>query len=68
MATNKLPEGSTWDKFILSNVTSDQTVTVTFAPDTNNDGIPDKYQTVTVIASSDGSGSVDPSKKRSSSR
>ena len=63
MATNKLPEGSTWDKFILSNVTSDQTVTVTFAPDTNDDGIPDKYQTVTVTASSDGSGTVDPSKK-----
>ena len=64
MATNKLPEGSTWDKFILSNVTSDQTVTVTFAPDTNDDGIPDKYQTVTVTASSDGSGTVDPSKKK----
>lgn len=63
MATNKLPVGSTWDKFILSNVTSDQTVTVTFAPDTNDDGIPDKYQTVTVTASSDGSGTVDPSKK-----
>lgn len=63
MATNKLPEGSTWDKFIVSNVTSDQTVTVTFAADTNDDGIPDKYQTVTVTASSDGSGTVDPLKK-----
>lgn len=63
MATNKLPEGSTWDKFIVSNVTSDQTVTVTFAPDANDDGIPDKYQTVTVTASSDGSGTVDPLKK-----
>lgn len=63
MATNKLPEGSTWDRFTISNVTSDQTVTVTFAPDTNDDGIPDKYQTVTVTASSDGSGTVDPLKK-----
>lgn len=63
MATNKLPEGSTWDKFIINNVTSDQTVTVTFAPDANDDGIPDKYQTVTVTASSDGSGTVDPLKK-----
>lgn len=63
MATNKLPEGSTWSKFVLKNVTEDQTVTVTFAPDANDDGIPDKYQTVTVSAKSDGTGEVTPSKK-----
>lgn len=63
MATNKLPEGSTWDAFKLTDITENQTVTVTFAADTNDDGIPDKYQTVTVTASADGSGTVDPLKK-----
>lgn len=63
MATNKLPEGSTWDAFKLTNVTENQAVTVTFAADTNADGIPDKYQTVTVTASANGSGTVDPLKK-----
>lgn len=63
MTTNKLPEGSTWDTFKLTNITEDQEVTVTFAADTNNDNIPDKYQTVVVTASADGSGSIDPSKK-----
>lgn len=64
MATNKLPEGSTWSKFVLKNVTEDQTVTVTFAPDANDDGIPDKYQIVTVSATTDGTGEVTPSKKK----
>lgn len=63
MATNKLPEGSTWNAFKLTNITEDQEVTVTFAADTNNDDIPDKYQTVIVTASADGSGTIDPSKK-----
>lgn len=63
MATNTLPEGSTWKRFILENVTENQEIRVTFAPDVNNDGIPDKYQTVVVSSSVDGSGSVDPSKK-----
>ena len=68
MATNKLPEGSTWNAFKLTNITEDQEVTVTFAADTNNDDIPDKYQTVIVTASADGSGTIDPSKKRNNSR
>lgn len=63
MATNKLPEGSTWNAFKLTNITENQEVTVTFAADTNNDDIPDKYQTVIVTASADGSGTIDPSKK-----
>ena len=63
MATNKLPEGSTWNRFVIENVTENQEIRVTFAPDANSDGIPDKYQTVVVTASSDGSGTVDPSKK-----
>ena len=60
--TNKLPDGSTWNSFVLQNVTEDQTVTVTFAPDLNDDGIPDKYQTVTVLTSTDGDGTVSPQK------
>ena len=63
MATNKLPEGSTWNSFILENVTEDQEIRVTFSPDTNSDGIPDKYQVVTVSSATDGSGTVDPLKK-----
>ena len=63
MATNKLPAGSTWNRFVIENVTANQEIRVTFAPDANSDGIPDKYQTVVVTASSDGSGTVDPSKK-----
>ena len=63
MATNKLPAGSTWNRFVIENVTENQEIRVTFAPDANSDGIPDKYQTVVVTASSDGSGTVDPSKK-----
>lgn len=66
MATNKLPEGSTWDLFVIENVTENQEIRVTFEPDANSDEIPDKYQTVVVTASSDGSGTVDPSKKDSS--
>ena len=63
MATNKLPAGSTWNRFVIENVTENQEIRVTFAPDANSDGIPDKYQTVVVTASADGSGTVDPSKK-----
>lgn len=63
MATNKLPEGSTWSRFVIQNVTENQEIRVTFAPDVNNDGVPDKYQTVQVSAVSDGSGTVDPLKK-----
>lgn len=63
MATNKLPEGSTWNRFVIQNVTENQEIRVTFAPDANSDGVPDKYQTVVVTASADGSGTVDPSKK-----
>lgn len=48
MKTNKLPDGSTWNQFKLSNVTENQEVKVTFSPDTNADGIPDKYQTVVI--------------------
>lgn len=57
------PAGSTWNRFVIENVTENQEIRVTFAPDANSDGIPDKYQTVVVTASSDGSGTVDPSKK-----
>ena len=63
MATNKLPEGSTWNSFVIKNVTEDQEIKVTFSPDTNSDGIPDKYQVVTVSSATDGSGTVDPLKK-----
>ena len=63
MATNKLPAGSTWNRFVIENVTENQEIRVTFAPDANSDGIPDKYQTVVVTASANGSGTVDPSKK-----
>ena len=63
MATNKLPGGSTWNRFVIENVTENQEIKVTFAPDMNSDGVPDKYQTVVVSASTDGSGTVDPSKK-----
>ena len=63
MATNKLPAGSTWNRFVIENVTENQEIRVTFAPDANSDGIPDKYQTVIVTASANGSGTVDPSKK-----
>ena len=63
MATNKLPGGSTWNRFVIENVTENQEIRVTFAPDENNDGVPDKYQTVVVSADTDGSGTVDPSKK-----
>lgn len=63
MATNKLPAGSTWNRFVIENVTENQEIRVTFAPDANSDGVPDKYQTVVVTASADGSGTVDPSKK-----
>ena len=60
MATNKLPDGSTWNRFVIENVTENQEIRVTFAPDENNDGVPDKYQTVVVSADTDGSGIVDP--------
>lgn len=60
--TNKLPEGSTWNKFIIENVTENKEIKVTFAADINSDGIPDKYQRVTVSAAADGEGSVDPLK------
>lgn len=63
MATNQLPGGSTWNRFVIENVTENQEIRVTFAPDANSDGIPDKYQTVVVTALADGSGTVDPSKK-----
>lgn len=63
MTTNKLPDGSTWHSFKLTNVTENQTVTFTFSPDTNGDGIPDKYNIYTVTSVSEGQGSVDPSKK-----
>lgn len=62
MKTNKLPDGSTWNQFKLSNVTENQEVKVTFSPDTNADGIPDKYQTVVITAAADGAGTVDPLK------
>ena len=63
MATNQLPVGSTWNRFVIENVTENQEIRVTFAPDANSDGIPDKYQTVVVTALTDGSGTIDPSKK-----
>ncbi len=63
MPTNKLPDGSTWTSFKLADVTENQEVKVTFSADINDDGVPDKYQTVTVTATTDGSGSVDPLKK-----
>lgn len=63
MATNILPEGSTWTRFVVENVTESQEIRVTFSADANSDGIPDKYQTVVVSSSVDGSGTVDPSKK-----
>lgn len=63
MTTNKLPDGSTWNSFKLTNVTENQTVTFTFSPDTNGDGIPDKYNIYTVTSVAEGQGSVDPSKK-----
>lgn len=63
MTTNKLPDGSTWKSFKLTNVTENQTVTFTFSPDTNGDGIPDKYNIYTVTSVAEGQGSVDPSKK-----
>ena len=63
MATNQLPGGSTWNRFVIENVTENQEIRVTFAPDANSDGIPDKYQTVVVTALADGSGTIDPSKK-----
>lgn len=62
MATNQLPEGSTWTSFKITNVTENQEIKVTFSADTNADGIPDKYQTVVVTSTTDGSGTVDPSK------
>ena len=61
--TNKLPAGSTWEQFILENVTSNQTVTITFAADTDGSGIPDKYETITVTAVAGDGGSVSPEKK-----
>ena len=61
--TNKLPGGSTWEQFILENVTSNQTVTITFAADTDGSGIPDKYETITVTAVAGDGGSVSPEKK-----
>ena len=61
MATiNKLPEGSTWDKFIVDNVTSDVEVQVTFAPDTNDNDIPDKYENFKVSVETSEGGSADP--------
>lgn len=60
--TNKLPEGSSWNKFIVTNVTEDRTITVTFAQDLNNDDIPDKYQSAVVTTAIEGDGSVDPDK------
>ena len=63
MSTNQLPQGSTWNKFIIKNVTENQEIRVTFSSDSNSDGVPDKYQTVVVTATADGSGTVDPSKK-----
>ena len=61
--TNKLPEGSTWEQFILENITSDQTITITFAEDANGSGVPDKYETFTVTATAGEGGSVSPEKK-----
>lgn len=61
--TNKLPEGSTWEQFKLENVQKDTNVSVTFAPDTNKNSIPDKYEEVVVTADTDGNGTVSPSKK-----
>lgn len=61
--TNKLPEGSTWEQFKLENVQKDTNVSVTFAPDTNKNNIPDKYEEVVVTADTDGNGTVSPSKK-----
>ena len=58
--TNKLPEGSTWDKFVLKNVTEDTTITVTFAEDSNDNNVPDKYENFTVSAEAGEGGSVDP--------
>ena len=63
MSTNQLPQGSTWNKFIIKNVTENQEIRVTFSSDSNSDGVPDKYQTVVVTATADGSGTVDPLKK-----
>lgn len=58
--TNKLPEGSTWDKFVVENVTSDVTISVTFAADTNDNGIPDKYENFNVAAVAGEGGSAAP--------
>lgn len=61
--TNKLPAGSTWNQFKVENVQKDTNVSVTFAPDTNKNNIPDKYEEVVVTAATDGNGTVSPSKK-----
>lgn len=61
--TNKLPEGSTWEQFKVENVTQDTTISVTFAPDVNNNDIPDKYEQVTVTSQAGEHGTVTPEKK-----
>ena len=61
--TNKLPGGSTWNKFTVENVVEDTTVQVTFAEDANGNDIPDKYEKITVYGQAGEHGSVTPEKK-----
>lgn len=58
--TNKLPEGSTWEQFVVSNVTADVEVSVTFAADTNGNDVPDKYENFSVTAVAGEGGSAVP--------
>lgn len=53
-----LPDNSTWEKFVIKDVTEDHKITVSFSISTGTDGIPDKYKyEVSAVAEEGGSAS-----------
>lgn len=57
-----LPEGCTWDYFVVPDIQSNTTITVSFAATSGSTSVPDKYKLI-VNAISNGNGSVSPSRQ-----
>ena len=53
---NTLPNGNDWDSYTFSKVTEKHTIDITFAADTDNDGVPDKNDYTLIYDANDGTG------------
>ena len=53
---NTLPNGNDWDSYTFSKVTEKHTIDITFAADTDNDGVPDKNEYTLTYDANGGTG------------